>query len=188
MVILTLDHGTDQEGHDRCRPAAAHPQPAFSVQPATTAPGPDVTGILRPDAMEAVALEPGERASASWVARMKGPYTSRARHLVQRAQAGPSRGTPPVDRHPGGLLPTWALEAAACQRGALDALGVDLPTPMGAVGRPGAPVLIQHLVPAISLGWYVVTTVHATAESVLLLEGSYARDASVEAPFPVRWT
>jgi hypothetical protein len=167
---------------------APHPPPAPSVVPAGPRPGRPVRRTLRAESMVAVPLEPGEAVDTRWVERMRGPYTSRARHLLQRALARPASGPPPADRHPGDPVPIWAREAAACHRGVLDALGMDVPPALDVPARPDGPLLIQHLVPAISLGWYLVTTVHATDREVLLLEGTYAEHESDEAPFPVRWS
>ena len=161
-------------------------RPAHTVTPAP-APVPCSVPRLEPGAMAAVPLEPGERVDAAWVDRMRGPYTSRARHLLERALAPVAPGPPAPAGHGRGPVPTWAAEAAACQRGLLDALGLDLPLASDDSRIGHGPVLVQHLVPAITLGWYVVTTVLATGDAVFLVEGSYAEHGSAEAPFPVRW-
>jgi len=142
---------------------------------------------LRAETMVGVPLEPGEWIDTGWVERMRGPYTSRARHLLERALAPPSVGRPTADHHGRDPVPTWARDAAAGHRGLLDALGMDVPGG-DAPRRPGAPLLVQHLVPAIALGWYLVTTVRATEHAVLLVEGTYAEHRSEEAPCPVRWS
>jgi hypothetical protein len=165
----------------------ADPAPSLSIVPSTTGPGPAAVRLLRPDAMVAVPLEPGEQVDARWVARMRGPYTSHARQLVTRAVAAPAGGPSLAAHRAADPVPTWAREAAAGHRGLLDALGVDLPLGPGAPARDGS-VLIQHVVPSISYGWYLVTTVHATADAVLLVGGTYAEHRSDEAPFPVRWS
>ena len=167
------------------RPALAHPVTVLTVLPDHHAPGFPTDRVLCPDAMEAVRLEPGESVDLAWVRRMRVPYTSRAQRRVQRARATPAAGPPVADHHAGRHAPGWAYEAAVEHRGLLDALGLDLPlTPTAAV--PGA-LLVQHLVPAIALGWYLVTTMHATDQAVLLFEGSYSEHESLESPFPVRW-
>ena len=170
------------------RPQGAAPSSgARSVHPVVPDLDPRTTRRLDPRSMVAVPLEPGEQVDAAWVDRMRGPYTSRARHLLERASAPVAPGPPPPAGHGRGPVPTWAAEAAACQRGLLDALGLDLPLACDATLPGHGPVLVQHLVPAITLGWYVVTTVLATGDAVFLVEGSYAEHGSAEAPFPVRW-
>jgi len=149
--------------------------------------GPDPS-LVRPGSMVAVPVVPGELVDHAWVDRMRGPYTSLARHLLERALARPATGPPLPARHDHTPVPTWVTEAAAGQRGLLDALGLDVPAALGAPCNGCGTVLVQHLVPAIIFGWYLVTTVLATADSVVLVEGSYAEHESVEAPFPVRWT
>jgi hypothetical protein len=187
MVIMTLQTRPDPPAYDRPHHSGT-PQQAFWVLPAEAGMGPAIQHVLRPESMVAVPLEPGERVDSAWVARMRGPYTSRARHLVQRAATAPAAGPLLADHHVSDPVPTWAREAAAGQRGLLDALGVDLPLGSTGHARPGGSVLVQHLVPAIALGWYLVTTVHATEHAVLLLEGSYAEHEANEAPFPVSWS
>lgn len=182
---VVRDHGAVR-GH-----GVPHPAPARTVVPFAPDPARPVRRTLRAESMVAVLLEPGESVDTRWVERMRGPYTSRARHLLQRALAAPAAGRPPAERHHGDPVPVWAREAAACHRGLLDALGVDLPFAIGGPGvfaGPDGSLLIQHLVPAIALGWYLVTTVHATDRDVLLLEGTYAEHECDEAPFPVRWS
>jgi len=186
-MVTTATQASVDRGTCSRRRHPAPPPSVLSVLPDAPALGPAVTRLLRVDAMVALTLEPGERIDTTWVERMRGPYTSRARHLVERALAPPAAGPPLAHRHEVDPVPTWAHGAAAEHRGMLDALGVDLPLGHGTPGGSDRSVLIQHLVPAVALGWYLVTTVHATAQAVLLLEGSYAEHGSVEAPFPVRW-
>lgn len=142
------------------------------------------TRLLRPSDMDAVRLEPGEFVDAAWLESRRVPYTSQARYLLDRAARAPRQamGTCHEDHR----IPGWVHEAASCHRGLLDALGLDLPADSVPHG-PYGPALIQYLVPAISLGWYLVTTLHATEHCVVLLEGAYGKHEAIESPFPVRW-
>jgi len=189
MVIEALQPRIDHRTYDGSHGAApsARSVPRATATTATPAAGGVVPGRLQPGCMVAVPLEPGEFVDAAWVERMRGPYTSRARHLLERALAPPATGPPPPVNHGHDPVPTWASGAAACHRGLLDALGLDLPPALGAPSAGHGPILVQHLVPAITLGWYLVTTVLATGDAVLLVEGAYAEHGSAEAPFPVRW-
>lgn len=75
----------------------------------------------------------------------------------------------------------------ACHRGLLDAPGLGLPLALEVAYPGNGPVLVHHVVPTITLGWYLVTTVLATEDAVLPVEGTYAEHGSGEVPFPVRW-
>lgn len=187
-MVMTPLHPQVCRGMVGRRHGIARPPPTLSAVSATPAPGLVVGHVLRAETMVAVLLDPGEWVDTQWVERMRGPYTNRARHLVERALAAPAAGRPLATHHGRDPVPTWAREAAACHRGLLDALGVDLRLALDVPTGPGGPVLIQHVVPAIALGWYLVTTVHASEHAVLLLEGTYAEHESDEAPFPVRWS
>ncbi len=193
MVTTPMQPRVNQGTVGRCH-GIARPPPDLSVLPAAPVPGWAVGRVLRAETMVAVPLEPGEWVDTGWVERMRGPYTSRARHLLERALAPPAAGQPLAARHDRDSVPIWVREAAARHRGLLDALGLDLPLALddhadhaGPAGTGGS-ILVQHLVPAIALGWYLVTTVHATEHAVVLLEGTYAEHESDEAPFPVRWS
>lgn len=163
-------------------------EPTAPIDPGPTCPLPPVRLVLRATSMVGVPPEPGEQVDQRWVDRMRVPYTNQARHLVERALYARAMGPPPIGRHRPDAMPTWAREAAARHRGVLDALGVDLAVGTDVPAGPGEPVLIQHLVPAISLGSYLVTTVYATGDSVLMIQGVYAEHHVDEAPFPVRWS
>ena len=191
MVIAAVQsrigRRTERRHRDATTSRSPVPTPAAASAPAAHGPIGVVPGWLQPGSMAAVPRVSGEQVDAAWVERMRGPYTSLARHLLERALAPHAAGPPPPARHGPHPVPTWAAEAAAGHRGLLDALGLDLPPVPGAPPAGHGPMLVQHLVPAITLGWYLVTTVLATGDAVLLVEGTYAEHESVEAPFPVRW-
>ncbi len=186
--MVTTQMGRRSAGSREYRSLATGPVPPDPPAGPAAAPWHGTAHTLRSESMVAVPLEPGEWVDTGWVERMRGPYTSRARHLLERAITPPSGGRPPADHHGSDRVPTWARAVATGHRGLLDALGLDLPRSADARSPVEGPLLVQHLVPAITLGWYLVTTLHATEHAVVLVEGTYAEHRSSEAPYPVRWS
>ena len=118
--------------------------------------------------MVAVRLDSGGAPDPGWADRHRESFTNLANSLLAGRRI----------TRPDAVHPSWVELAATAQ--------LDLIAALGRALDDGA-TLALRVTPVVLHGWFLVATLHATEDDVLLISGSYGSGARHEARYLARW-